>query len=44
MNQTLRPFETHEGAATRKVKTVSEGAPPSRMAFLAGGIYICNWM
>ena len=29
INQNLRPFETHEGAATRKVKTVSEGAPPA---------------
>lgn len=29
INQTLCPFETHEGAATRKVKTVSEDAPPA---------------
>ena len=28
-NQTLRHFETREGAATLKVKTVSEGAPPA---------------
>jgi hypothetical protein len=29
-SQTLRPFETHEGAATRKSKTVPKGGPPAR--------------
>jgi len=32
-NQTLRLFETRKGAATRKVKTVSEGGPPAVRSF-----------
>jgi hypothetical protein len=27
--QTLRPFETREGAAARKIKTVSKAVPPA---------------
>jgi hypothetical protein len=30
-SQTLRPFKNREGTATRKVKTVSEGAPPAHL-------------
>jgi len=30
MSKTLRPFATHEGTATRKIKTVSKDAPPAR--------------
>jgi hypothetical protein len=29
--QDHRPFENREGAATRKLKTVSKGVPPARI-------------
>jgi hypothetical protein len=29
ISQTLRPFENREGVATRKIKTISKGAPPA---------------